>query len=76
MNAADLKAFYDRAPETVQADPGLAKAHHALLAALETGLLRAAEPDGQGGWTANVWVKQAILAGFRATKVESMDGPG
>jgi 2,3,4,5-tetrahydropyridine-2-carboxylate N-succinyltransferase len=72
----DLKTFFDRTPEDVMADPEHGRAHHRLLAALEAGELRAAEPDGQGGWRTNAWVKQAILAGFRATKIESMDGPG
>jgi 2,3,4,5-tetrahydropyridine-2-carboxylate N-succinyltransferase len=76
MNTADLQAFYDRAPELIQADGDLPRAHAALLAALEAGTLRAAEPDGHGGWAANAWVKSAILAGFRATRIEPMDGPG
>ena len=29
------------------------------------GHIRAAEPDGQGGWRVNVWVKEGILFGFR-----------
>lgn len=36
----------------------------ALLAALEAGEVRAAEP-GSAGWKVNGWVKQGILLGFR-----------
>jgi 2,3,4,5-tetrahydropyridine-2-carboxylate N-succinyltransferase len=36
----------------------------ALLEALESGTVRAAEPDG-GEWKVNAWVKQGILLGFR-----------
>lgn len=38
-----------------------------LVAALEAGEIRAAEPDpdAPGGWRANAWVKQGILLGFR-----------
>jgi 2,3,4,5-tetrahydropyridine-2,6-dicarboxylate N-succinyltransferase len=38
-----------------------------LISALETGEVRAAEPDGTaaGGWRANPWVKAGILLGFR-----------
>ena len=38
-----------------------------LLAALELGSLRAAEPDAEaaGGWRVNAWVKAGILLGFR-----------
>ena len=32
---------------------------------LERGDVRAAEPDGQGGWRVNAWVKRGILLGFR-----------
>src|SRR5208282_3894116 len=39
----------------------------ALREALEKGLVRAAEPDGEAplGWRVNGWVKQGILLGFR-----------
>ena len=39
----------------------------ALREALEKGLVRAAEPDGDAplGWRVNGWVKQGILLGFR-----------
>jgi len=39
----------------------------ALLAALELGTLRAAQPDAAaaGGWRVNAWVKSGILLGFR-----------
>ena len=44
-------------------------------AALGRGEVRAAEP-ASGGWRVNVWVKQAILLGFRmGTLVEMSDGP-
>ena len=33
---------------------------------LNSGEIRSAEPDGEGGWQANGWVKQGILLGFRA----------
>ena len=41
----------------------------ALLDALEAGEARAAEPDGQGGWRVNEWVKRGILELFRSTDV-------
>lgn len=70
----DLRAFYDRDAGAVAADPGFPAAHAALLNALESGVLRAAEPDGSGGWQVNTWVKQAILAGFRAFPLEAQPG--
>ena len=33
---------------------------------LNSGEVRSAQPDGQGGWKTNGWVKQGILLGFRA----------
>ena len=44
-------------------------------AALGRGEIRAAEPV-DGGWRVNLWVKEAILLGFRmGTLVEMSDGP-
>jgi 2,3,4,5-tetrahydropyridine-2-carboxylate N-succinyltransferase len=45
---------------------------------LESGELRVAEPDGQGGWKVNQWLKKAVLLSFRinANKVmESAPAP-
>ena len=38
----------------------------AALDALEGGSARVAEPDGQGGWKVNQWLKKAVLLYFRA----------
>jgi 2,3,4,5-tetrahydropyridine-2-carboxylate N-succinyltransferase len=45
-----------------------------IMDALESGRLRVAEPDGQGGWRVNQWVKRAILLYFRAHDMRAMDG--
>jgi 2,3,4,5-tetrahydropyridine-2-carboxylate N-succinyltransferase len=45
-----------------------------VLDALENGDLRVAEPDGQGDWKVNSWIKRAILLYFRAYDVRVMDG--
>ncbi len=47
----------------------------ALLDALESGEVRAATPDGSGGWVAHSWVKQGILIGFRAGVNVALDLP-
>ncbi|HZI17651.1 MAG TPA: 2,3,4,5-tetrahydropyridine-2,6-dicarboxylate N-succinyltransferase [Pyrinomonadaceae bacterium] len=44
----------------------------AFKAALNRGEVRAAEPDGAGGWRVNAWVKRAILAGFRLGALADM----
>ena len=37
--------------------------------ALRSGEVRSAQRDADGRWNANVWVKQAILLGFRMGKM-------
>ncbi|HEY0970581.1 MAG TPA: 2,3,4,5-tetrahydropyridine-2,6-dicarboxylate N-succinyltransferase [Gemmatimonadales bacterium] len=44
----------------------------ALLTALESGEVRAAERDGDGRWRAVPWVKRGILLGFRAGRIVDM----
>jgi 2,3,4,5-tetrahydropyridine-2-carboxylate N-succinyltransferase len=46
----------------------------ALRSALESGTVRAAEPDAASptGWRVNTWVKQGILLGFRIGALEEM----
>jgi 2,3,4,5-tetrahydropyridine-2,6-dicarboxylate N-succinyltransferase len=46
-----------------------------LLAGLESGTVRAAEP-GPDGWRVNGWVKQGILVGFRLGRVVEMEPAG
>ena len=75
MNVEALRAFYDRQPAESAADPRWAEAHAALLLGLESGEVRAAEPLGEE-WQVNAWVKQGILAAFRATKMVEVPGPG
>jgi 2,3,4,5-tetrahydropyridine-2-carboxylate N-succinyltransferase len=45
-----------------------------FLAALREGRVRAASPDGAGGWTVHAWVKQGILTGFRMGVLTEMGG--
>jgi 2,3,4,5-tetrahydropyridine-2-carboxylate N-succinyltransferase len=37
----------------------------AALDLLDSGAARVAEPDGEGGWRVNQWLKQAVLLSFR-----------
>ncbi|MGA0585828.1 2,3,4,5-tetrahydropyridine-2,6-dicarboxylate N-succinyltransferase [Dyella sp. KRB-257] len=45
-----------------------------VLDLLESGELRVAAPDGQGGWTVNQWVKKAVLLYFRINDNRVVDG--
>ncbi|MBS0383122.1 MAG: 2,3,4,5-tetrahydropyridine-2,6-dicarboxylate N-succinyltransferase [Proteobacteria bacterium] len=72
---ATIDAAWERRAVLGQDDlRALRPALDALLDQLEDGRLRVAEPDGQGGWKVNAWVKQAILLYFRVHDVRVMDG--
>jgi 2,3,4,5-tetrahydropyridine-2-carboxylate N-succinyltransferase len=75
VNAAALAAFYERPTEALLADPAWEDVHHALLEALERGVVRAAVRGADGTWTAVAWVKQAILIGFRRSGLAELPGP-
>ncbi|MGY0504307.1 2,3,4,5-tetrahydropyridine-2,6-dicarboxylate N-succinyltransferase [Luteimonas sp. e5] len=58
-------------------DEALAALHpdiEACMAGLESGQLRVAEPDGQGGWQVNQWLKMAVLLFFRTHEMQVMSG--
>ncbi|MGH8153214.1 MAG: 2,3,4,5-tetrahydropyridine-2,6-dicarboxylate N-succinyltransferase [Rhodanobacteraceae bacterium] len=75
----DLQQTIDAAWEQGAAldDAGARALHPALdqvLEALEAGRLRVAEPDGEGGWHVNAWLKRAILLYFRTHVARVLDG--
>ncbi len=76
MTAGELRSFYERPLDDVLADPDRPRAHQSLLERLEEGAVRAASPDGDGGWTVHAWVKRAILAGFRGSPLQAVEGWG
>jgi 2,3,4,5-tetrahydropyridine-2-carboxylate N-succinyltransferase len=43
------------------------------IAGLEQGVLRVAEPDGNGGWQVNQWLKKAVLLYFRTQDMALID---
>ena len=76
MNAAALCDFFSRPAAEIDADPRADAAHQELLVALEDGSVRSAVRRDDGTWEAQAWVKTAILAGFRRTKVVPIEGFG
>jgi len=46
----------------------------AALDLLDSGKARVAEPDGEGGWKVNQWLKQAVLLSFRLNDNAVIDG--
>jgi len=43
------------------------------MTGLETGELRVAQPDGNGGWQVNEWLKKAVLLYFRSNDMAVID---
>ena len=71
---ASIEAAWD-ARDTV--NPGSGEVRDAVEAALElldSGKARVAEPDGNGGWTVNQWLKKAVLLSFRLNDNGVMEG--
>jgi 2,3,4,5-tetrahydropyridine-2,6-dicarboxylate N-succinyltransferase len=81
MNPSDLRRSiepYFAPGAALASDQAAMKAFLALRSALESGEVRAAEPDAafSTGWRVNAWVKQGILLGFRLGMLEgSTAGP-
>jgi len=64
LEAAIAAAWEDRASVT-PASSAVRQPVEAALEMLDSGKARVAEPDGQGGWKVNQWLKQAVLLSFR-----------
>jgi len=63
---ARIEALWARRTELSPATSGPDRqAVEDALALLDSGQERVAEPDGQGGWRVNQWLKQAVLLSFR-----------
>ena len=78
----DLKPVIDSAWEA-RADLGFGtmgevrNAVDSALALLDAGKARVAEPDDNGGWRVNQWLKKAVLLSFRLNDNSLIDnGPG
>ena len=68
-----IEAAWDQR-ETLTADNrAVCGAVDAALALLDAGTARVAEPDGQGGWQVNQWLKKAVLLSFRLNDNAVMD---
>jgi len=73
-----IEAAWD-ARDTVSADTkgAVRDAVEGALNQLDSGAARVAEPDGQGGWRVNQWLKKAVLLSFRLNDMaEIAGGPG
>jgi 2,3,4,5-tetrahydropyridine-2-carboxylate N-succinyltransferase len=75
MTPVEVERFFASLTPQTPADQWEA-AHEGLLAALESGAVRAAAPAADGAWQVHAWVKQAILAGFKRSPMVEQPGPG
>ena len=63
--AAAIEAAWERRAEVTPASADVRADVEAALELLDSGKARVAEPDGNGGWQVNQWLKQAVLLSFR-----------
>ncbi len=60
-----IEAAWERRAEVSPASTEVRASVEATLELLDSGRVRVAEPDGNGDWTVNQWLKQAVLLSFR-----------
>jgi 2,3,4,5-tetrahydropyridine-2-carboxylate N-succinyltransferase len=69
-----IEALWDRRDQLSPATTGADRASvEEALEMLDSGQARVAEPDGNGGWKVNQWLKQAVLMSFRLADSAPMD---
>ena len=57
-------------------EPNVVEAISKVMTDLDSGRLRCAEPDGNGEWRVNDWVKKAVILNFPIQKMETIEvGP-
>ncbi|RMD73077.1 MAG: 2,3,4,5-tetrahydropyridine-2,6-dicarboxylate N-succinyltransferase [Bacteroidetes bacterium] len=73
----DLQATIERAwdDRSLLHDPRVQSAVRQVIDLLDRGQLRVAEPDGEGNWKVNVWVKKAVVLYFPIQKMETIELP-
>jgi 2,3,4,5-tetrahydropyridine-2-carboxylate N-succinyltransferase len=60
-----IEAAWETRDTVTPASSDVRKVVDAVLNLLDSGQARVAEPDGQGGWKVNQWLKKAVLLSFR-----------
>ncbi|MFM5908794.1 MAG: 2,3,4,5-tetrahydropyridine-2,6-dicarboxylate N-succinyltransferase [Novosphingobium sp.] len=63
--AAQIEAAFDARDSVTPASADVRAIVDQALDLLDSGAARVAEPDGNGGWTVNQWLKKAVLLSFR-----------
>ena len=71
---ARIEALWAKRDQLSPATTGADRASvEEALEMLDSGQARVAEPDGNGGWKVNQWLKQAVLMSFRLADSAPMD---
>ncbi|AOL93897.1 2,3,4,5-tetrahydropyridine-2,6-dicarboxylate N-succinyltransferase [Porphyrobacter sp. LM 6] len=71
---AAIEAAWENRAAITPADTDVAAAVDQALALLDSGAARVAQPDGNGGWQVNQWLKKAVLLSFRLNDNGVIDG--
>ena len=71
--AAAIEAAWDARDSVTPDSSDVRAAVNQALELLDGGQGRVAEPDGNGGWTVNQWLKKAVLLSFRLNDNAVMD---
>ena len=72
--ASAIESAWERRDSVTPASADVREVVDAALALLDSGQARVAEPDGQGGWQVNQWLKKAVLLSFRLNDNEVVPG--
>ena len=71
---SSIETLWERRDQLSPATTGADRAAvEAALEMLDSGRARVAEPDGNGGWKVNQWLKQAVLMSFRLADSAPME---
>lgn len=69
-----IEAAWEIRAEITPASTDIAAVVDEVLGLLDSGAVRVAEPDGNGGWRVNQWLKKAVLLSFRLNDNAVVDG--
>ena len=72
--ASTIEQAWEHRSEVTPDSHDVRDAVDAALAMLDDGSARVAQPDGNGGWQVNQWLKKAVLLSFRLNDNQVMDG--
>ena len=69
-----IEQAWDNRAEVTPASRDVADAVERAIAMIDDGSARVAEPDGEGGWQVNQWLKKAVLLSFRLRENAIIEG--